>query len=273
MTKNLALLIIDPQNDFMDDTNRPGSLAVTGAKQDMLNLASYIDGKMGEIDDIVVTLDTHYAYHIAHKDYWLDSEGNHPAPFTLISSKDIAEGKYKPVDGSKTDWALHYTKELEAQGKYSLIVWPTHCLNNSYGHKVEAQLQYSLENWEKNTGKKVQYVKKGMNPNTENYSIFKGEVPISEDPNTQLNTKLIEHLNSFNQVVIAGEALSHCLASSCTDFVDNVKISDYSKITVLLDCTSSVTGFESSGEKFLDKMREMGINVKKSKPSSSLKLG
>ncbi len=273
MNKNLALLIIDPQNDFMDDEHQPGSLAVSGAKQDMANLSSYIDSKSVEINDITVTLDTHYEYHIAHKDYWLDIEGNHPAPFTLISSKDIIDGKYRPVDSDKKDWALHYTQQLEQNGKYKLIVWPTHCLNHSYGHKVESRLAQSLENWEKASGKKVQYVQKGMNPNTENYSIFKGEVPIQNDPNTQLNTKLIKHLDSFNEIVIAGEALSHCLASSCTDLVENIDSSNFAKITVLSDCTSNVTGFEKSGEDFLNKMIELGVNVKKSKPTASPKIG
>lgn len=50
------LLIIDPQIDF----HPGGSLAVTGANEDSARIAQLIAANVDEIDEIIVTLDTHH---------------------------------------------------------------------------------------------------------------------------------------------------------------------------------------------------------------------
>lgn len=262
MTK--ALLIIDPQNDFMD--NPPGSLAVNGATNDMKSLASYID--FSNFDEIFVTLDTHRVYHIAHRSYWVNSNGEHPAPFTEITLKDFEQRKYFPVDEEKNNWVRNYLSKLADDGKYKLMIWPEHCIENTNGHNVQPNLLKSLENWEKVNNKKVNYVKKGMNPNTESYSVFKAEVPTS-DTQTHLKTDFLNKLNKFDSIEVAGEALSHCVASSCEDLISYV---NPEKVTILSNYCSSVTGFEENGQKFLEKMKNSGVNVKQKESSLKLKM-
>ena len=58
--KNI-LLIVDPQNDFIT-----GSLAVEGAKEKMMKLASYV--KQHNYDYVYVTLDSHPQNHCSFKE-------------------------------------------------------------------------------------------------------------------------------------------------------------------------------------------------------------
>lgn len=55
------LLIVDPQNDFIT-----GSLAVEGAKEKMMKLASYVE--QHNYDYVFVTLDSHPQNHCSFKD-------------------------------------------------------------------------------------------------------------------------------------------------------------------------------------------------------------
>lgn len=57
MNKNI-LLIIDPQNDFID-----GSLAVKGAKEAIHKLSEFINETKGSYDLIIMTMDWHPATH------------------------------------------------------------------------------------------------------------------------------------------------------------------------------------------------------------------
>jgi nicotinamidase-related amidase len=62
--------------------------------------------------------------------------------------------------------------------------------------------------------------------------------------------------------LLAGEALSHCLANTVMDIADNFSDQSYvSKFVLLRDCTSSVTGFEKQGDDFINKMVARGMRV------------
>ena len=58
-----ALVIVDPQNDFIT-----GTLPVSGAKEKMQKLAAYIKEKGNTYDYIYVTLDSHTKNHSSFKD-------------------------------------------------------------------------------------------------------------------------------------------------------------------------------------------------------------
>jgi nicotinamidase-related amidase len=251
------LVVIDPQNDFCDPN---GSLFVPGADQDMSRLSTLVNRIHSRLDDISVTLDSHHRYDVAHPVFWKDRSGNHPGPFTLISSSDVENQVWTPSQPGHYKRALEYVKQLERNDRYTLCIWPPHCLIGHWGHNVYPELHTALENFE-NSGAIVNYVTKGSNIWTEHYSAIQAEVVDPNDPTTQLNDRFINALAHADIVAIAGEASSHCLASTARDIADNLGDDFVSKIVLLEDATSPVPGFESLGTSFVDDLTARGMQI------------
>jgi nicotinamidase/pyrazinamidase len=147
-----TLLLVDIQNDF----HPGGSLAIPTANEDSHRVAQLIQQHSAQITRVVATMDSHVKLHIAHPGFWVDGnddKGRHPDPFTVIESKDIVAGKWKPRDdlkmlpgsleesvfGSSLDgyttnntgaddgsldlckYAIEYTKRLEERGEYTVM--------------------------------------------------------------------------------------------------------------------------------------------------------
>jgi len=255
-----ALFIIDPQIDFHEG----GSLAVAGATADSTRIAELITKNPFEIDHIFVSLDAHHRVHIAHGAFWVDQAGKPPAPFTQITHAEVVAGKWKSREPELQRWALEYTSSLEAGGRFTHIIWPYHCLLGTVGHAVSPALMPALEEWSEKRGRAVTWVLKGQNNRTEMYSALKAEVPVKDDPATGLNMQLVETLASHSQVVICGEAKSHCVNFTTRDLLSawptGRAVSD---IVVLEDCTSPVGGCEAEADKFFDDIRAAGVTMVK----------
>ena len=260
---NKTLLIIDPQNDFCDIPealtmgNKP-SLPVPGSHNDMITLANYIKNNSDSFSEVVVTLDSHNIIDIAHKLWWVDKDGNHPSPFTVITLEDIENKVWVPSKSSDLEYAKFYVSELKKANKYSLIIWPEHCLIGSWGHNVHSVLAEALSEWTKKTGKNVEYILKALNPLTEHYSAIKAEVELDE--HTHRNVKLLDKMAVSDELLVAGEAFSHCVSSTVFDIKDyfdekNIK----TKITVFENCTSPVYGFEETSKKIKEEMINKGL--------------
>ncbi len=100
-----------------------------------------------------------------------------------------------------------------------------------------------------------------MNPLTEHFSVFKAEMPLENDPETQLNLKLINELQSFHSVLVCGQALTHCVNRSCRDLVQNWPKERTADIALITDCTSAIPGFENLAHEFLSFMKNIGCKV------------
>jgi len=116
---NTHLLIIDPQNDFVDPK---GTLCIPGAESDMKNIISLIKRIGKHINSIHVTLDNHHLAHIAHPIFWVDKQKNHPEPFTIISLDDMKKGRWTTYNKLAYDRAFDYIKALEDKGRYLLCI-------------------------------------------------------------------------------------------------------------------------------------------------------
>lgn len=257
-------VIIDPQNDFIDDATNSPSLAVSGALKNMENIANVL--RKDKVDEVLVTLDTHTVWDIAHTSWWKNSEGKEINPFTMISSADIMSGKYVCSDPSMQEHSLNYTRALEAGGNYTHFVWPNHCIVGTKGHEIHNLVKEALNEIAVPTN----YLNKGMNVKTEHYSAFKAEVPVPEDKSTDIDIKSITHINSFDRIVFSGEAQSHCVRASVLDFLDNIPEHARSKVILLEDCMASVPGFEAQGVEFINKAKELGAVVMNSEEYLSL---
>lgn len=256
------LLVIDPQNDFMDVQG--AALPVPGASSDMTRLARWLLGHLDEVQHITITLDSHPSVAVERTSFWLKADGTEVAPFTVISAQDMAAGHYVPRHASihkgLVSEVLRYLHALETTSQRQLVVWPVHCVLGTWGHNIYPALADAVAAWEAHTGRLSRKVLKGQNPLTEQYSAFKAEVPRADDPRTQLNLDLIRAIATPDTtLLIAGEALSHCVAASVQDLMLNMPGEHLRQTIVLTDCMSPVPGFEAMGEAFLDGARAAGV--------------
>ncbi|WP_256079921.1 cysteine hydrolase [Massilia sp. YIM B04103] len=273
MKRQLHLLVIDPQNDFCDlpDSYRPENpatrtahapaLPVRGAHQDMLRLAGLINRGRHGLSEISVTLDSHHRYDIAHPTFWYAADGAAVAPFIEISTADVRAARFLPRDRAALPRVLSYLEQLEANGRYRLMVWPVHCEIGSWGHNVHEDVRAAYNRWEDAALGVVTKIAKGSNPWTEHYSAVMAEVPDDADPDTQLNRGLIASLAQADRVYIAGEASSHCVKATTEHIADNI---DPTRLVLITDCMSPVAGFEQQQHGFLQAMQARGVQLAQS---------
>jgi len=261
----IHLLLIDVQRDFCfpEGTLYVGGRSGSGAIDDSRRTAEFIYRNLGAITDITTTMDTHFAYQIFFASFWIDSAGAPLTPFRVITTTEIKSGAVRPnpamawwLCSGNYAWLLkqviHYTKELEREGKYALYLWPPHCLLGSTGHALagnihEARLFHSFTR-----GSQSWCEVKGGHPLTENYSVFRPEVLTRHDgaPLAQRNAGFLKKLVDSDAVIIAGQAASHCVKSSIDDLLDDIAARDpslVSKVYILTDCMSSVAIPDGAG--------------------------
>ncbi len=275
MKHHLHLLVIDPQNDFCDlpaaylpADPRAGALIapalpVPGAHADMLKVADLVNRGRDGLSGISATIDSHHRLDIAHPTFWTDGEKRDVLPFTQIAAADVRAGRYLPRDPLALQRVLAYLDALELAGRYTLMVWPVHCEMGTWGHNVHADVQAAFDCWEDSALGTVNRVVKGTNPWTEHYSAILAEVPDEEDETTQLNSCFIDLLSTADRVFITGEAGSHCVKATTEHLVANFDQRHLSKLVLVTDCMSAVTGFEAQHQAFIDDMVARGLQTAK----------
>ncbi len=267
------LLLIDPQNDFCDlpadwlplqpQTRQPiaPALPVAGAHADMLRAAALVQRLGAGLDGITITLDSHHRIDIAHPGFWRRADGAAVSPFTPITAAQVRQGEFVPRDAAALERTLPYLDALEATGRYTLMVWPVHCQMGTWGHGVHAGLQAALDAWVDTQGRSVAVVNKGENPWTEHYSALQAEVPDADDGRTLLNRPLLEALDGFDRILIAGEAGSHCVRATVEHLAAHLPSGQLGKLVLLTDCISPVGGFEAQQAEFLAAMQTKGVRL------------
>ena len=249
--KNTHLFVIDPQNDFTEEN---GALYVPGANPDMTRLSSFIRKNLNRFGEIHCSLDSHQSIHIAHPIFWLNLKNEHPAPFTIITREDVQSGTWKPFHSDLQEYVQRYMDVVQI-----ITIWPPHCIIGSWGHMISSLVSNAFIEWEITQLSKVNYIMKGMNYLTEQYSAVKAVVENSEDISTHLNTQLIEILSTADEILIAGEAVSHCVNYTVVDIADNIGEENIKKLVLLTDVSSNVLGCEKMGQEFLEKMVARGM--------------
>ncbi len=262
MTENIEIVIIDPQIDFCDPEK--GTLYVPNSENDIKNISSFINKLGNKITKIYISLDLHHLISIFHPLMWINKENKHPAPFTVIEPSDIKNNTWYPIFPELKHKYITYCEELEKIGKHELIIWAEHCLIGSEGANVVPILYNSILKWQKKVNNNINWIIKGVNIHTENYSIIKAEIPDKNDNSTLPNKGLLESLEQAEQIFVGGECGSHCTRESIIDIVkesSNKRIIE--KITFLEDCISPVKGFENIQENFIKEYKKLGMKVVK----------
>lgn len=267
-TYRVCLLAIDVQNTFClpDFELFVGGRSGTGAVDDTRRLCEFIYRNIDVITEIVPTMDTHAATQIFHPVFWINSAGEHPEPMTTLSFEEVESGKWTvspEVVGALTksanndaehdtertpdivQFARHYVKQLSDSGKYPLTIWPYHSMLGGIGHALVPAFEEACFFHAMARDSQTRFEIKGDNPLTENYSVLRPEVLTNQtaQPIAQKNNRLIQHLLSFDAVIIAGQAKSHCVAWTIRDLLDEINAVNPAlsqKIYLLEDCTSPV---------------------------------
>ena len=259
---NTQLLIIDPQNDFLDGPEQRAALPVKGASQDMWRLAEFMRRISARLDGIVVTLDTHEFLDIGHPDFWVTSDGQPPASLTAVTVNDVKTGALSPRDRRDLPYVLKYLETLKLQGSYTHMIWPVHCQIGTWGHNVAEMVQRQINLWERDRGEPALRVLKGMNRMTEHYSAVRAEVVDPGDAHTQTNRQLVDRLNKADVIYVAGEASSHCVKATVLHLLEALRGKNAaSRLVLLTDAMSPVGGFEAESEAFLTDMRSRGATL------------
>jgi nicotinamidase-related amidase len=251
----LCLLVVDVQNTFcipgfeLFVAGRSG----TGAVEDNRRLVQFLYRNLGVITQIVPSLDTHDAMQVFHAIWLIDEDGNHPAPYTLVSAEDVERGRFRVnpavadalgLDRGYAERHLaSYTRTLAEGGKYDLTIWPYHAMLGSIGHALVSSVEEAIFFHTIARYIQPEFQVKGHNPLTEHYSILGPEVtegPAGDSLGAK-NQELIDNLRSFDVVVVAGQAKSHCLAWTVDDLLEHDEMRTIAERTYLLeDCTSPV---------------------------------
>lgn len=280
-TANVRLLIIDAQKDFCFPE---GSLYVAGrsgrgAMDDNARTAEFIYRNLGIIKDIITTYDTHFALQLFFASMWEDEAGNPLKPHTMIMlSADgrtfqnvvpngaggllVVNENVRPRLAVAAALGLGYTwlvsqlkfycSELARKGKYTLYLWPFHCVLGSDGHALagvihEARMFFSFARISQSEGEV-----KGGHALTENYSVLSPEVLMRHDGRalTQKNERFIRTLMNSDTVIIVGQAASHCVKSTIEDLKEEIAAVDQKlceKVYVVRDLMSAVTVPDGQG--------------------------
>jgi nicotinamidase-related amidase len=257
-SRRVGLLLVDVQNTF----SLPGfELFVAGrsgrgAIHDAARLSQFLYRNLETITRIHATLDTHSAFQIFHPAFLLDEDGQPPAPMTAISLEDVESGRFRVNpetvgalglhDAAFLDrHLLHYCRLLSRDGKYRLMVWPYHAMLGGIGHALVSAVEEAIFFHTIARGSQASYELKGASPLTENYSVLRPEVLEDEEGNTiaPRNRALLEKLLSYDALVVAGQAKSHCVSWTLSDLLEEIRRRDPDlarRVYLLEDCMSPV---------------------------------
>jgi nicotinamidase-related amidase len=252
----LCLLAVDVQNTFcvpgfeLFVAGRSGS----GAVDDSRRLCEFVYRNLGAITQIVPSLDTHHAMQVFHAIWLVDGRGNHPAPYTLVSAEDVAAGRWRAnpavaealglEPGSAQRHLAHYTRRLAEGGKYDLTIWPYHAMLGGIGHALVSAVEEAFFFHGIARRSDPEFQVKGDRPLTEHYSMLGPEVLEGPDGERlgEKNTALVAKLLTFDAVVVAGQAKSHCVAWTIDDLLQGEDLRGRlaPRTYLLEDCTSPV---------------------------------
>ena len=252
----LCLLAVDVQNTFCipDFELFVAGRSGTGAVDDNRRLCEFVYRNLGTITQIFPSLDTHHAMQVFHAIWLVDEHGDHPAPYTLVSAEDVETGRWRmnpavaEALGIDVDYAerhlAHYTRRLAEGGKYDLTIWPYHAMLR--WHRARPRLGGRGGGLlpRHRPAQPARLPGQGRQP--AHRALFDaragGDRGTGRRPPRWKNTELIEKLLTFDAVVVAGQAKSHCMAWTIDDLLEDEAAGErLAERTYLLeDCTSPV---------------------------------
>ncbi|MBN2431088.1 MAG: isochorismatase [Acidobacteria bacterium] len=254
----VGVLLIDLQNTFclpefeLFVAGRTGH----GAVEDCARLCRFIYRYLPLIHAFTLTMDTHMATQIFHPCFWMDETGQPPLPLTVIRLKDIEQGKWQPnpflarelknvSPAELARYVRHYARQLGETDKYDLMIWPYHAMLGGIGHALVPAVEEAVFFHAMARHSQPYFRRKGDNPLTEHYSALSPEVTARPDGTrlAEMDHDLVDHLLSFDRLIVAGQAKSHCVIWTLEDLAAEIEQRNpalFGRIYLLEDCMSPV---------------------------------
>jgi nicotinamidase-related amidase len=252
--RRTCLLLVDCQNTFCT----PGfELFVPGAPDDNRRLCEFLYRNLGALTQIVPTLDTHHVLQVFHAAWLVDEEGRHPAPYTAVSVEDVEAGVWRTADPAEQEGLLDYVRALSVGGRYRLTVWPYHAMLGGTGHALVSAVEEAVSFHAVAREISPAFQIKGDDPRTEAYSALGPEVGGAK------NHALVKLLGSFDRVLVAGQAKSHCVAWTVEDLLEEMPAE---RLYLLEDCMSpvvvpDVVDFTAEADAAVARFAERGVRI------------
>jgi nicotinamidase-related amidase len=283
--KKISLLLVDAQNTFCIPSFElfVGGRSGRGAVDDNVRLCEFIYCNLGNITSITATMDTHLSQQIFHPIFFVDKDGNHPAPYTIIQAEQLQRGEWKfnptlapryditPEYGQKM--MIHYAETLRKRGKYALTIWPYHAMLGGIGHALVPAVEEAIFFHSVARLSQPKFEIKGEQPFTEHYSIITPDVTKGPKGETlgKHNDAFIKELKRVDAMVITGQAKSHCVAWTISDLLDDIRATNpelAKKVYLLDDCTSPVVvpgaDFTDQADEAFELFAQAGMKLIKS---------
>jgi len=282
----ICLLLVDVQNTFCIPNFElyVGGRSGTGAVDDNRRLCEFIYRNLHAITQICPTLDTHQTIQIFHAVFLVNEKGEHPEPFSLVSVDDVERGvwRFNPAIAASLEidaafgqrYLLHYVRKLKEGGKYELTIWPYHAMLGGVGHALVPAIEEAIFFHSLARFSQPDFHVKGDNPLTEDYSVLRSEIVgmVENKMIAESNIRLVQKLMTFDAVIIAGQAKSHCVAWTIDDLLQDLKASNQSlarKVFLLEDCTSPVVvpgviDYTEQADAAFRKFAEAGMHIVRS---------
>jgi nicotinamidase/pyrazinamidase len=259
----VLLWLIDVQVDFVFPAPT-GRLTVPGAVEDTQRTIDWIYRNVHQVTQIAASLDTHTPFQIFYPSWWKNAQGQHPAPYSVISADDVRKGIWNPV--TEPVWSIKYLDELEQHGKKQLMIWPFHCMEGTTGRALVPALSEAMMYHSGARLAQPTYLTKGTIAHTEFYSVVEPEVKFPKHPEGGLNTRFLDMVARFDLIYVAGQARSHCVLETMNSIMRHFASQPdiIRKLRFLDDCTSSIPGFEATTETTIQRFVQQGMKLVKS---------
>jgi len=260
--ERIVLMLVDMQVDFI---HADGNLSVPGAIDDTRRTIEWIFNNIERLTTIAASLDSHLPIQIFSPTWWVNEAGEHPQPFTVISSDDVQAGTWQAL--YEVDWSKDYVRKLESSSKKQLMIWPYHTLIGTPGHSLTPALYEAIAYHSAARNTQPKYLTKGSIPKTEHYSMLEPEVKVPDVPHGGLNTDFLNMLATYDKIYIAGQAKSHCVLETVSSMMRYFRGSPefIDKIYLLTDATSSVAhpeiDFEAIANDTYSQFEQNGLHL------------
>ena len=244
------LLIIDPQNDFIN-----GSLPVKNADDCMFKLSKFIVDNVARIDDIIVTLDSHQPGHVSFDSSWItkSSDGDRPE-FSKITPEMIGTLVEPRFSLLNAEDIKEYIERIPGK---SLDLWPSHCVIGTDGHTIYEPLVGAMNIWSLDKSKSWEVLLKGNRYDREMYSalVCDGEENFGLGHSPQINSPM---LSEYDKIYIAGIAKDFCVAATVKDLIELYGEEVKNKLIFIEECMPTIIEGNESLKVYEDAIKNYG---------------